>query len=277
VGAAARRPGGDSMVIPPWSKQGAAAGSSGGMPRPGTRTSTALRKEIESQNSSQARNMAVLLGVFGVLALVGGRQYDIFRGTPLCSLLCASPSGQTAEAPASDRQPSRGMASVNHESEPAPANERPAAVVPKANHGVIVLQTEVSGFQVLVNGQPTSVVHNQFSVPFDVSLNIDVVKDGFETARFQTRLSAAQSTAAFRVDFKPMAMGTVNFATTPESRVTFYRGNAKVFEAQTPVRGHPLAVGTYRVVIENSLIGFRSEAEVVVEEGRLTRVEKLLK
>lgn len=276
LGAAARRPGADSMVIPPWSKQGG-AGSSGGMPRPGTRTSTALRKEIESQNSSQARNMAVLLGVFGVLALVGGRQYDLFRGTPLCSLLCASAPSQTAETANPERQPSRGTASVNHGSEPAPATERPAAPAPKANHGVIVLQTEVSDFQVLVNGQATAVVHNQFSVPFDVSLNIDVVKDGFETARFQTRLSAAQSTAAFRVDFKPMAMGTVNFATTPESRVTFYRGNAKVFEAQTPVRNKAMSVGTYRVVIENSLIGFRSEAEVVVEEGRLTRVEKLLK
>lgn len=255
---------GDNMVIPPWSKQTV---GSGGSPRPGTKSTTSLRRELDEQNTSSTRNVAVLMAILLVGGIAAARQYGYLEGTPLHFL---HPAGQVAEAPVAVE----GRAPANEAA--APAAPRPGGVAVNKDEAIVILQTEATGYRVLVNGAPVFVRNHQFAAPLNVPLNIDVVKFGYQTARFQTKL-AGGAPAAFRVDLRPVPSGILNFATTPESKLAFYSDGEKVLDAQTPVRNTPIPVGRYRVKMENTLLNIHSETDIEIEEGKVTRIEKVLK
>ena len=234
------------------------------MPRPGTRTATSLRKELDTQGTSNSRNLAVLMSIFLVGAVFAARQYGMLEGTPLDFLHPKSglvAENEPAENTGRDRNPA------------TPAND--SSVPMRKNEGVIVLQTRATNYRVLVNGKQVPVNNNQFAVPLNVDLNIDVAKPGHRTARFQTRVTG-QAPAAFRVDLAELPSGILFISTTPETHVSLYLGDEKVFDGQTPVRNQLVPVGTLRAVMENSLLNLRVEAEIVVEEGKITRFEKVL-
>lgn len=247
----------DSMVIPPWSKQGV---GSNGMPKPGTRTSTSLRKELDTQTSSNGRNLAVLMSVFVVGAIFAARQYGLLEGTPLDFLHPHSPVAVSDP--------------VQPERTPATPNNQPVMPV-KTGEGVVVLQTKAVGYRVLVNGQPVMVSNNQFAVPVNVNLNIDVVKPGHQPARFQTKVTG-EAPVAFRVDLAELPSGILFISTTPETHVVLFAGEERVFDGQTPIKNQRIPVGTFRAVMENNLLNLRQEVQVTVEEGKITRIEKTL-
>jgi hypothetical protein len=139
-----------------------------------------------------------------------------------------------------------------------------------------MLQTSATDYQVLVNGRQVHVANNQFEAPLNEELNIDVVRFGFQSARFQTKL-LSPAPAAFRVELAPLPAGTIYFATTPVVKASFYQAGKLIFEANTPIRDQLLPAGHYRVVMENGLLNLHSEVEIDVEEGKLLRVEKVLK
>jgi hypothetical protein len=245
----------DGMVIPPWSKQ---AVGSNGMPKPGTRTATALRKELDDQHSSNGRNIAVLLTIFCIGAVVAARQYGFLQGTfldPVTPQMAGNLASDT------DRRPS---------------NEAHQPAIPVGQgEGIIVLQTKTTGYAVYVDGKQVSVHNNQFTVPLNQPVNVRVAKFGFQPAKFQTKVTG-QAPVAFRVDLVALPSGLLHMVTTPETNVTIYSGSEKVMERRTPIRGEGLPVGSYRLVMENSLLNLRAEAEVEIEEGRITRIEKVL-
>lgn len=262
-GAKPRNP--DSMVIPPWSKQTV---GSNGVARAGTSTSTALRKEIDSQNESGTRSFYVAVAAVLVIATFGARHFGLLAGTPL-EFLGGGSSTQVAdgETPA---------APTKREANRPPAAEGGTKALPvSATEGVIVLQTKVTGFKVLVNGNEVGVNNNQFAVPLNTLVNIDVVKEGYQTQRFSTTVTGA-APVAFRVELTQIPSGTLWFATTPDANVTLYMGEEKKYEFHTPVRNELVAIGRYKAVIENSLLGYRGEMELVIEEGKLTRIERVI-
>jgi hypothetical protein len=159
--------------------------------------------------------------------------------------------------------------------ETTPAPTTPAVAV-KAGQGLIVLQSDIGNYQVTLNGQPVTLSNNQFPAPLNTALNIEVTKLGFEPVRFQTKLTSA-SPAAFKIEFKRAPSGIIFFSTTPNAKLSFYRGQQLAFELQTPVKNHAAPVGEYRVVVESDLIGYKGEVTVVLEEGKVTRIDKTLK
>jgi len=274
---------GDGMVIPPWSKQGGSQGSS----RPaGTRTATLASREVETQGSG-GRNIAVLMSVFVVGAIFASREYGLLEGTPLGFLHPGTKAPVTAAPAVNPRAPERNLATPpapvivpdSAPSTPTPPADSGSTVNPvvslNAGQGIVVLQTAVTGYKVTVNGKPVQLYGNQFNVPLNEMLNIDVEKFGYLPARFQTTVSG-QAPVAFRVDMQEIPTGTVVVTTTPETRLSIYVGQEKIYQGQTPVR-MSLPAGSYHMVMENSLLNLRAEADATVEAGKLTRVEKTLK
>lgn len=255
-----QRLGTENMVIPPWSKQGV---GTNGMPRSGTRTATTLRRELDSQSASNAKNVSVLMAVFVVGAVFAARQYGLLKDTPLAFL---HPTQKLEEPSEPKSEPSRKLANNN-------GNAAPVTV--KSNEGIIVLQTRAVGYRVLVNGEPVAVVGNQISVPINEALNIEVSKPGYQSARFQTKVSGS-TPVGFRVELVQAASGILYLSTIPETRVTLYLGNEVVFEGQTPIRNQRIPVGRLKAVVENSLLNLRAEVDLTIEEDKITRVEKVL-
>ncbi|RZA05266.1 MAG: serine/threonine protein kinase [Proteobacteria bacterium] len=249
----------ESMVIPPWSKQTV---GSGGTPRAGTSTATALRKEIDNQSSGGGRNVMVLMAVLVAGGLFAGRQYDMFDGTPL-KFLSKTRVIEVVDAPAPTA------------SRPLASDEAPRAVPVSANEGVIILQTKVTGYKVFVNDREAGLNNNQFAVPLNTDVRIDVVKPGYQTQRFATKVTGS-APVAFRVELIAIPSGTLYFSTTPDAQVTLYRGEEKIFEGHTPIRNEVVPAGHYKAVLENSLLGFREEMDLVIEEGKLSRVERTI-
>ncbi len=263
AGAVPKRPATDNMVIPPWTKQGV---GSNGMPRSGTKTSSMLRRELDQQVSgSGSKNVAVLMAVLIIGGIFAARQYGLLAGTPLEFLHPGGGdelSAPVAQKPAMD--PNR-----------IPSSQTGGTPVAKSPEGTVILQTAISDFRVLVNGQAVQVRNNQFSAPLNQNLNIDVIKLGFQTARFQTKLTSA-APAAFRVDLVPLPSGSLYLTTTPEANVELFLDGVKVLEGRTPLKREQVTMGKYRARIENSLLNVKYEFEFVIEEGKLTRIEKNL-
>lgn len=270
IAASAKRPNSDNMVIPPWTKQG----GSNGLPKAGTKTSGLLRRELDNQaGHGGGRNVAVLLAVFVLGGVFAARQYGLLAGTPLDfldpgnSVTQSVPEKQETPADVQRTPSSQGEAPVNSNGSNPP--------VANVAEGTIILQTAVTDYRVLVNGQAVTVRNNQFAVPLNKAVNIDVIKLGFQTARFQTKVTSA-APAAFRVDLVPLPSGSLYLTTTPEANVELYLDGVKVLEGRTPLKREQMTMGKYRARIENALLNVKYDFEFVIEEGKLTRIEKNL-
>ncbi len=260
-----RKPGPtDSMVIPPWSKTG---NSSAGTPRPGgTRTSTILRNELSEATSSKNGNMgklAMVAVVFVGLIFVA-RQYGMLCGTPLERLASGcgrAPANVTPKDPVNKGNPSNPGVPV-----------RPKPSVAEA---VILVKTEMKGIQATVNGHQTVVNNGQFKVPLKTELKIEISAKGFQTQRFVVPPLEKPSTYGYDVPAIELPMGKLNYNTLPSSHVIFYLNGEQVFEGNTPVRDE-FPVGRYKIRIENTMLGVQTEDEIMVEEGKLTTIERSL-
>jgi serine/threonine protein kinase len=254
----------DSMVIPPWSKQTVATSS---MSRTGTRTSTALQKEIESQGGGGGKTFAALFAIVAVIGVLGARQFDMLGGTPLAFLAKAKPP-VTAEPSA--------IAQANA---PAPEPNNPPAREPASgvsvNEGIILLKTQLTGLKVRVNGNEVGLNNNQFAVALNTLVNIEISKPGYNTYAFSTSVKDKQP-VGFDIPLVPIASGKLFFATTPDANISLYSGDVKVYDGHTPIRDETIPAGRYRAVIENSLINFRGEMDLIIEVGKVTRVERVI-
>jgi serine/threonine protein kinase len=260
---AGKRPNTENMVIPPWTKQGV---GSNGMPKPGTKTTASLRRELDSQHQgSGGKNIAILMSLMVVAGVFAARQYGMLEGTPLGFLHPQTESANiTNSAPSIPDEPKR-----------TPSSDGVAPIPTNSAEGVILLQTSITDYRVLVNGKAVAVRNNQFSAPMNQNLNIDVIKLGYQTARFQTKLTHS-APAAFRVDLVPLPSGSLYLTTTPEANVELYLDGVKVLEGRTPLKREQMTMGKYKAKIENSLLNVKYEFEFMVEEGKLTRIEKNL-
>jgi hypothetical protein len=255
----------ENMVIPPWSKQ---AVGTGGQVRKGT-NSASLRRELDDQHTS-GRNVLVLLSLLVVGLVVGARQFGMLEGTPLDFL---SPKKRAVMAHVEPREPDSTVVERHPAGEPSVPEQKP--VVVNQNQGLIVLQSKTLDLRVLVNGVAVSVSNNQFAAPLNEPLNIEVTKRGFQTVHFQTTLKD-RAPISYRVDLTELPSGGLALTTTPDAQVTIYAGEEIVFKGRTPLKER-LPVGRYKVVLENSLLNYKSELDVVIEQNKYTQLERFLK
>ncbi len=268
------KPSTDSMVIPPWSKTGA---GSAGTARPSQRTQTVLRKElsktIAEDSRSSSRNVTALVAIVFVGIVFVARQYGMLCGTPLemLSTDCGGVSmPQTADSHSPEGAPKvADAAEAGREPNREPSNVAP---VPEA---VIVLKTQLTEYAVMVNGRRAAVYNGQFKVPLKEQLKVEVLKRGFQTQRFVIPALEKAGTYGYDIPAIALVMSQVSFNTLPGAHVVFYLGEDKVFEGNTPVKDN-FPVGRYKVRIENTLLNLKAEEEMVVEEGKVTRIEKTL-
>jgi hypothetical protein len=212
--------------------------------------------------------MVLILVVGGVFV---SRQSTILCKTPLASLAtrCGDSGGVVPKVADSDpgdaKKPPVVPAATNSES----GTTRGISSTPEA---VIVLKTTLEGYFVYVNGRQATVINSQFNVPLKETIKIEVARHGFQTQRFTVPPIEKAGTYGFDVPAVPLVMGSVFFNTLPGSSLVFYLGGEKIFEGSTPLKTD-LPVGTYKVEIENSVLGIRTEREFVVEKDRMNRAE----
>ncbi|MCO5141709.1 MAG: serine/threonine protein kinase [Oligoflexia bacterium] len=261
-----KKPGSSNLVIPPWSKQSSgSSGAVGGSGKVvGASTHTQLRRAMDKNSSAGSRNVAVLLIIFVVGLAFVGRQYGLFEGTPLEAFLGSSK--KNTKVTSVDDGPTRNpSASGNQTSAPVGKDE-----------GVVVLRIpDFKGVEVTVNGVPGRLYRNQLIVPLNQHLVIEVAKAGYKSVTKETVVNS--STPVFlEIPLQPVASGIVNFNTTPAADITFIMDGKEVFKGTTPINNQRIPIGRYKVIIENKLINHRSEAEIVIDEGMITRVERIL-
>lgn len=262
---------GESMVIPPWSKNGnnsagtnTGSGNATGNLRARTSTQNQLRSEIMAENGRSASRSAIAAAAVMMVGLVFvARQYGMLCGTPLEMLASDCGRGPAGISTPVAESPSAAPKGADPVAPPHPG-------VPQA---AIVLKTQLPmGYSVLVNGRTAVVSNGQFNVPLKEQLKIEVSKKGYQTQRFVVPPLEKASTYGFDVPAVQLTLGAVVYNTVPGATVTFYLGDEKVLEGQTPVRTD-LPVGKYRVHVENTLLGLKDDREFVVEENRVNREE----
>lgn len=264
---------GENMVIPPWSKQAGTAGS--GQLRRGTNAAS-LRKELADQGNAGSRNIIALVGILVLGMIVGARQYGMLAGTPLEFL---APEKNVAEVPVkSNRVPAEAPVPAT----PAPSapvaspSAAPGAVAHPANEGLVVLQsTKLKDFRVYVNGTAVAVSNNQFSVPLNTTVTVDVTKRGYQPVRFPVT-ATDRNPIPFRVDLVELPSGTLNLSSTPDAKYTILSGEEIIQQGRTPVR-MSLPVGRYHLVLESAVLNYKGEFDAVIEQNKVTAIDRVLK
>ncbi len=85
----------------------------------------------------------------------------------------------------------------------------------------------------------------------------------------------AETVAIFTSPPVVVAQGHVIFSTIPESQVTFLFNSREVFKGQTPIQ-KDFDPGAYKVRIENTSLRIDEEVDLLVEEGKLVKFDKVL-
>ncbi|NUM87698.1 MAG: serine/threonine protein kinase [Bdellovibrionales bacterium] len=243
------KPGASGTVIPPWAK-----GMSGSS-KTGT-SAIQLQKAMKEQGNS-SKNGLILVAVFAAVltfAYMGG-YLDFFL------------KGKQAAAPTATQQ-----AAAPTEAAPSEAQRAPAS----ADLGTILIRANVTDFTVRVNGTQVPVAGGAVKVPLHQDLVVVVSKAQHKPATFNARVTGVQP-VAYNVSLQSVPSGTLTFLTTPDARLTFVHESGETFQPNTPVKDTSIPAGSYRIRIENDLLGYASEMDLVVEQGKLTRIEKALK
>lgn len=141
-------------------------------------------------------------------------------------------------------------------------------ILPPARY---TIETSILGYEVSVNGAKQALFNNQFEIPAgSAPVTLTVSRAGYTT--FSTQVTPATGT---HVTIKPtltqnQTTGFLSYETVPDARLTLFQNGNKVAEYSTPIRGVKVPVGTYQAVLENSLIGFRKEQMITIEEWKST-------
>ena len=137
------------------------------------------------------------------------------------------------------------------------------------------INTNLVGFEVFVNGRPATAVNNQFEAPEGRS-EITIRKIGFEPYVTTLVATSAGENVVQPVFVHEKAKGFLAYETTPEAKLMLYQGEKLLFEKTTPFAGFSLPVGKYRAVLENTLIGYKSEEEIEITAWQTTVLRKNL-
>ena len=62
-----------------------------------------------------------------------------------------------------------------------------------------------------------------------------------------------------------------------DANLAFYSGGEKVYEGRSPLKDVPFPPGAYRVKMENALINYHGETNIVIEVGKITTINETLK
>ncbi len=156
------------------------------------------------------------------------------------------------------------------------SEEEVESVFSDPNKTVFQVSTNKIGYTIYVNGVYADILSNSFLIPKNAPALIRAELPGHETIEW----SYSPKEKPWReLNFvKSKDKGVLFFATTPNAdlKIIDEAGNV-VLEMESPVEGHSLAAGNYRVLIENSLIGHKSEVKVAIEKSKTVRIQRALK
>jgi hypothetical protein len=153
---------------------------------------------------------------------------------------------------------------------PAPA---PVAALPFQ----VKIETEVVGYEVLLNGVSQRLYNHQFKFPVTSPDAVLVVR----RAGYNDYVARIQTVAGESIVVKPvfsavMATGFLTYETAAAATLTLSQDGKALHVLQTPLVGHKLPVGTYDALLENSIMGYRHAEKIVIEDWKTTVVRKQL-
>lgn len=133
----------------------------------------------------------------------------------------------------------------------------------------VEIETDVVGFEVLVDGNLVQTVDNKFDAPEGRS-EIEIRKMGFEPYVVAIVAASGSPNTIRPVFAQEKQKGFLSYETSPDAKLSLYQGEKMVMEKNTPFRGLSLPAGTYKAVLENTFIGIRIEEEVVITAWQTT-------
>jgi hypothetical protein len=140
----------------------------------------------------------------------------------------------------------------------------------------VIIESDLVDIQVLVNGKTIAVAGQKFQLEVGKSYVIEMKRQGFSDYRTEFVPEEGKVTKLQPQFTQEVASGFLTIETTPESRLTIFRDDKIFHEGNTPMSGFKVPSGKYRLVIENPLIGYRSEEEFTIYKSVTTSIRKEL-
>ncbi len=156
------------------------------------------------------------------------------------------------------------------------SEEESESVFSDPNKTIYQIATNKIGYTIYVNGAYADILSNSFLIPKNAPALIRAELPGYETIEWS---HSPKDKPWKDLNFvKSKDKGVLYFATTPSAdlKIIDESGNV-VLEMESPIEGYSLVAGNYRVLIENSLIGHKSEIKLAVEKSKTTRIQRTLK
>jgi serine/threonine protein kinase len=137
------------------------------------------------------------------------------------------------------------------------------------------LVTDKVGYTVTVDGRMADVLSGSIRVPRDRTVLVRVDLRGYEPLEWEQPAGKLDPVKLSFVKLKDK--GTLHFTSTPESQVKVYQGEKLILDTESPLEWVQLPVGSYELVIENKLLSYRGQINVVIEKDKTTRITRGLR
>lgn len=138
------------------------------------------------------------------------------------------------------------------------------------------LQTSVQGYLVYLNGHQVQVKQGSVDLPKGRPVSVLIKRSDYQDIEFSIQDNSSKS-IAYPIAFKKLPYGYLTFTTDPGADITLKGRGREPAAAYSPIRNMRLPVGTYTIIIENELIGYKGEVEVTIKQGETVRIHKDLK
>jgi hypothetical protein len=138
------------------------------------------------------------------------------------------------------------------------------------------IDSDLVDIQVFVNDNNISVAGQKLSLEVGKVHKIEIKRQGFSDYQTEIIPEAGKAVRIQPQFLQEVASGFLTIETTPESKLTIFRDNQLVHEGNTPIAGLKVPTGKYRVVIENQLIGYKSEEDFTIYKSITTNIRREL-
>lgn len=176
-------------------------------------------------------------------------------------------------------------------SKPVTAQNEPAKKAPPANSVLLKLNITPGGGgeTIRLNGHPISADNPAARVPQDSPMELQIDRRGFKSYRKEFVLTKNQLQGSaewvMAIDLEPVQYGYVTIHTTPSADgVIQYQDQSGRYIAsetrpwiiRTPAENLKFPVGSYRVILENRVLGMSKIIQLNVQDGKSIRRDERL-
>ena len=134
-------------------------------------------------------------------------------------------------------------------------------------------QTSMQEYTVYLNNRRVKIKQNTVLLPKQRPVRVRIVKNNYQDINFSIQERSSRNITR-PLAFKKLSYGFLTLTTEPGADITIEARGRDPASAYSPLRSRRLPVGTYNILIENQLIGYKETIQITIKKGETVQIHK---